>query len=94
MEQGVIGDTFYYDRVDTAAHPSAKTADSPEATVLPTQLAEIVYPVFPDKVYELESLFNTPTVVFTGEFIGEFISQRMAIAHRMEWDLSRTSLSM
>eukprot|EP00884_Botryococcus_braunii_P017398 jgi/Botrbrau1/4341/Bobra.0232s0030.1 len=88
--QGVIGDTFYYGADE---QHTASTADSPESTVLPSHLAEILYPVFPDKVYELESVFHAPNVVFTGEFIREVIAQRKAIAHHMKWALSRTAVS-
>jgi hypothetical protein len=78
-QQGVIGDTFYYD----VASQNAATVDTPEVTALPSHLAEVVYPVFPDKVYELATLFQTPQVVFTGEFIREIIGQRVAIAHHI-----------
>lgn len=76
--QGVIGDT-YYSKMEEGAKQVA-TMDTPEATVLPTHLAYLLYPVFPDATYKLNNLFDKPALVFPPEFMQSVIKQRHAIA--------------
>eukprot|EP00884_Botryococcus_braunii_P013517 jgi/Botrbrau1/22166/Bobra.0557s0001.1 len=65
--QGVIGDT-YHGKYQTRVNATAATVDSPETTILPTHLGNLLYPVLPDVAYELDHLFDKPAVVLSPSF--------------------------
>lgn len=76
--QGVIGDT-YYSRMEEGTKQVA-TIDTPDATILPTHLVFLMYPVFPDSSYKLDQLFDKPVIAFPPDFMQSLIAQRRAVA--------------
>lgn len=77
--QGVIGDTYYAKAVAGGMNQVA-SLDSPEAKILPTHLAALVYPVFPDSTYKLGHLFDTQAFEVPADVIQGLIKHRRDIA--------------
>jgi hypothetical protein len=77
--QGVIGDTFH---ATSGAADKASSADAPDSQ-MPSEVADLVYPVFPDITYELPSLFEGPNYHFTPEFIHDMIAMRREAATKI-----------
>lgn len=90
--QGVIGDT-YYSKMEEGTNQVA-TIDTPEGLILPTHLAYLVYPVFPDSTYQLGHLFDKPELVFPPDFMQSVIKQRHAVARTVAATVEQGTLPL
>lgn len=86
LHQGVIGDTYHFSedslgpRADSEAEQQAVT---PQIVVPPEgfmgELQELLYPVFPVKMYEIPRLFAPQTMVLPAHLVHDIIVTRKRV---------------
>lgn len=73
----MLGETFH----STGLGTTAKAQDDRHADVYVPPYINLLYPLFPDAAYEIESLFGSPRFIFPGIFIHSMVSMRKTVVN-------------
>eukprot|EP00884_Botryococcus_braunii_P012536 jgi/Botrbrau1/21283/Bobra.0755s0001.1 len=73
--QGVLGETYHF----TYEGVTARAQDDPQAEVSVPRYINLMYPLFPDSAYELDSLFASPSFSFPSSFLHSMVMMRKAV---------------
>jgi hypothetical protein len=73
--QGVLGETYHF----TYEGVTARAQDDSQTEVSVPRYINLMYPLFPDSAYELDSLFASPSFSFPSSFLHSMVMMRKAV---------------